>query len=212
MPPRESADLLIEARWVLPIAPANTVLRGNAIAVREGVIVGIGPAAELRNRYEYRDRVVRPSHALLPGFVNAHTHAAMCLLRGLPARAPLMPWLRETIWPAEERWLSPDFVRDGTQLAIAEMLRAGVTSFGDMYLYPEETARVAAAAHIRAVIGLPVAEAPSSWAENANAYLSKGARLWDEYKDNPWVSSAIRAPRTLFRQRLDTGTRAPRGG
>ena len=188
MPQRESVDLLIEARWVLPIAPENQALRGHALAVRDGKIAAIGPVAELLERFEPRERIVRDAHALLPGFVNAHTHAAMSLLRGLPADRPLMPWLRQTIWPAEQRWLSPDFVRDGTQLAVAEMLRAGITAFGDMYLFPEETARIAAAARIRAVIGLPVAEAASAWAENANAYLAKAEQLWDEYQANPWVS------------------------
>jgi 5-methylthioadenosine/S-adenosylhomocysteine deaminase len=83
--------------------------------------------------------------------------------------------------------MSEDFVRDGTKLAIAEMLRAGITAFGDMYLYPEEAARAAASARIRAVIGLPVFEGPTPWAENVTGYLAKGERLWDEYKSDPWV-------------------------
>jgi len=163
------------------------VLGRHAVVVINGQIAAIGPAADLLARFEPREHILRNNHLLMPGFVNAHTHAAMTLLRGLPVRGPLMPWLRETIWPAEQRWMSPDFVRDGTQLAIAEMLRAGITTFGDMYLFPEEAARVAAAARVRAVIGLPVAEAATAWADDTTAYLAKAEQLWDEYKSNPWV-------------------------
>jgi 5-methylthioadenosine/S-adenosylhomocysteine deaminase len=106
----------------------------------------------------------------------------------MPANKPLMPWPGDTVWPAEQRWLGADFVRDGTQLAIAEMLRAGITAFADVYLFPEEAARVAANARMRAVIGLPVIEAATPWAESANAYLARAEGLWDEYHDNPWVS------------------------
>src|ERR1700738_2196580 len=154
MPP-ESADLLIEARWVLPIAPVNTVLADHAVAVTSGRIVALGPIAQMNARFEPRERVVRRDHALLPGFVNAHTRAAMTLLRGLPVRGPRSRWLRDTVRAAEQRCMSPDFIREGTQLAIAEMLRAGITSFADMYSFPEEAARAASAAPGRGAIGTP---------------------------------------------------------
>jgi 5-methylthioadenosine/S-adenosylhomocysteine deaminase len=186
MPP-ESADLLIEARWVLPIAPVNTVLADHAVAVTSGRIVALGPIAQMNARFEPRERVVRRDHALLPGFVNAHTRAAMTLFRGLPVRGPRSRWLRDTVRAAEQRCMSPDFVREGTQLAIAEMLRAGITSFADMYSFPEEAARAASAARVRAAIGLPVADAPSVWADSATAYFEKAEQLWDEYKADPWV-------------------------
>ena len=188
MPAKLPADLLIEARWVLPIAPANVALRGHAVAVQDGQIAAVGATSRLLAEFEPREHLVRANHVLVPGLVNAHTHAAMTLLRGLPARGPLMRWLRETVWPAEQRWLSPDFVRDGTRLAIAEMLLAGITTFSDMYLFPEETARVAAQARVRAVVGLPVGEAATAWAEDANAYLARAEKLWDEYRSSPWVS------------------------
>ena len=142
MPP-EPVDLLIEARWVLPIAPVNTVLADHAVAVVSGKIVALGPIAQMNERFEPRDRVVRRNHALLPGFVNAHTRAAMTMLRGLPVRGPRSQWVRDTVHPAEQRCMSAEFVREGTQFAIAEMLRAGITSFADMYWFPEESARAA---------------------------------------------------------------------
>ncbi|TLY64023.1 MAG: TRZ/ATZ family hydrolase, partial [Gammaproteobacteria bacterium] len=93
-----------------------------------------------------------------------HTHACQALLRGLPVRGPRSSWLRETLAPVERRCLSADFVRDGTRLALAEMLRAGITCFADLSLHPEEAARAAAAAHVRAAIALPVSDAPTAWA------------------------------------------------
>jgi len=186
MPP-EPVDLLIEARWVLPMAPVNTVLTGHAVAISSGKIVGLGPLTEMNERFEARDRVVRRDHALLPGFVNAHTSAAMTLLRGLPVRGSRSRWEREIIRPVEQRCMSADFVREGTQLAVAEMLRAGITSFADMYLFPEEAARVASAARMRAAIGLPVADAPNVWADSATAHFERAEQLWDEYRSDPWV-------------------------
>jgi 5-methylthioadenosine/S-adenosylhomocysteine deaminase len=171
----ESVDLLIEARWVLPIAPVNTVFSDHAVAVTAGKIVAFGPIAHMNECFEPRDRVVRPNHALLPGFVNAHTRAAMTLFRGLPVREP------------RSRWMRADFVREGTQLAVAEMLRAGITSFADMNLFPEEAARVASAARMRAAIGLPVADLPNAWADSATAHFERAEQLWDEYKSDPWV-------------------------
>jgi 5-methylthioadenosine/S-adenosylhomocysteine deaminase len=184
MSTRECADLLIEPRWLLPIAPANTALADHAVAVSAGRILAMGPAAQLRARFEIRERVVRERHALLPGLVNAHTRACHTLLRGLPVRGPRWRWLTETLAPVEQRCLSADFVRDGTRLGLAEMLRAGITCFADLSLFPEEAARVAAAAHMRAAIGLPVADAPTPWAENATAHLARAERLWDEYRSD----------------------------
>ena len=184
----ERADLLIEARWLLPIAPANTALAQHAVAVTAGRIVAVGPAAQLRERFETGERVVRERHALLPGLVNAHTRAWHTLLRGLPVRGPRWRWLSEIMGPVEQRCLSADLVRDGTRLGVAEMLRAGITCFADLSLFPEEAARAAAAAHMRAAIGLPVADAPTPWAESATAHLARAARVWDEYASDARIS------------------------
>ena len=197
MPPKESVDLVIEARWVLPIAPVNTVLTDYAVAVSAGRIVAVAPTAEVSAIFEPRERVVRGSHALLPGFVNAHTRAATTLFRGLPVQGPRQQWMRETVLPVARACMSPDFVRDGTQLAIAEMLRAGITAFADMYLFPEEAARAASAARIRAAIGLPVTDGPTPWADSATGHLAKAEQLWDEYQSNPWVSLYF-APHNAF--------------
>lgn len=184
----EPVDLLIEARWLLPIAPVNTVLAEHAVAISSGQILALGPVEPMRQRFEARERVVRAHHALLPGLVNAHTRAAARLLRGLPVHGPLLKWQSETLMPAEQRSASPDFARDGAKLAIAEMLRAGMTAFADLHWFPEEVARVASSARMRAAVGLPVADRPSHRADGATAYLARAERLWDEYQSDPWVS------------------------
>ncbi len=209
MAPKETVDLVIEARWVLPIAPVNTVLTDYAVAVSAGRIVAVAPTEEVHAIFEPRERVVRGGHALLPGFVNAHTRAATTLLRGLPVYGPRQQWMRETVVPAARRCMSPDFVREGTRLAIAEMLRAGITAFADMYLFPEEAARAASAARMRAAIGLPVTEGPTPWAESATGHLAKAEQLWDEYQSNPWVSLYF-APHNAFDAADQTLTRVRR--
>jgi 5-methylthioadenosine/S-adenosylhomocysteine deaminase len=194
MPPPESIDFLIAARWVLPMAPANTVLTDHAVAVTGGRIVAVGPAREITSRFEAREHVVRAEHALLPGFVNAHTRAASVLLRGVP-RAPLQDGRPSA--SDDRRFASPDFVRDGTKVAIAEMLLAGITCFADTNLFPEESARVAASARIRAAIGLPLADVPSVWAGNATEHLAKAEQIWDTYRSDPWVDLYFALPSAL---------------
>jgi 5-methylthioadenosine/S-adenosylhomocysteine deaminase len=183
----QPADLLIEPRWLLPIAPGNHVLEGRAVAVAGGCIVAVGPAPELRQRFAPRERIVRAHHALMPGLVNAHTRACHALLRGMPVRGPRLRWLVERVAPLERRALSADFVRDGTRIGIAAMLRAGITCFADLSPLPEHSARTAAAAQMRALIGLPVADTATGWAEDAGAHLAKAERLWDEYRGDPRI-------------------------
>ncbi len=196
---REPADLVVAARWVVPVEPAGAVLEDHAVAVRDGRILAVLPAAEARARYEAARWVERPRHLLIPGLVNAHTHAAMSLFRGLADDLPLMTWLQEHIWPAERQWVGPAFVREGSELAVAEMLRSGTTCFHDMYFFPDETARVAAAAGIRAVVGMIVIDFPTAWASGPDEYLEKGVALHDRYRDHPLVRTAFapHAPYTV---------------
>ena len=133
----EAVDALIHARWIVPVEPAGRVLEQHALALRHGRIVALLPSAEARSRYTAAEDVELGHHLLIPGLVNAHTHAAMTLLRGLADDLPLEPWLKDHIWPTEARWMSADFVRDGVELAVAEMLRSGTTCFGDMYFFPD---------------------------------------------------------------------------
>jgi 5-methylthioadenosine/S-adenosylhomocysteine deaminase len=193
MQSKETADLLIAPRWLVPL-DSGLVASDHGVVVTAGRIVAVGRLTDLDARFAPRERISRPEHVLLPGFVNAQTHASMTLLRGLPVYPPLMRWMRETMAPAELRNVSPDFVRDGTTLAIAAMLRAGITTFAGSDPFSGEAARAAAEARMRAVIGLPVSETASAWAEDAMAHFVFAERLWDEYRSSPWVSLYFALP------------------
>lgn len=185
-------DTLIIARWCLPVVPDRAVLEHHAVAITDGRIVDILPADDARDRYTPGALVERPDHVMLPGLINAHTHAAMTLFRGYGDDLPLERWLKDRIWPAEGRVVSAEMVRDGTRHAIAEMLRSGTTCFSDQYFFPEEVAEAADEMHMRAVIGTPVVEFPTPWSANAAECLSKGATLvHDRYVDHPLISAAF---------------------
>jgi 5-methylthioadenosine/S-adenosylhomocysteine deaminase len=187
----DAIDTLLVPRWILPIEPAGACLEGHALAVDRGRIVALLPADEAARLYAPRHRWDLPRHVLLPGFVNAHTHAAMTLLRGRADDLPLERWLRETIWPLEAKHVDAAFVRDGTELAIAEMLRNGVTTFNDMYFFPEETIKVAQRTGVRLVAGLVVIDVPTRWAERAEDYLERGLAVHDRYKGAPRLGFAL---------------------
>jgi len=195
----KTVETLIHARWVIPVEPRHSVLEHHSIAVDEGRISAILPSEQARRELRAQNAVELPHHALIPGLVNAHTHAAMNLLRGVADDLPLMDWLQNHIWPAEQRWVNEQFVHDGTQLAIAEMLRGGTTCFNDMYFYPEATTRVAAAAGMRVCAGMILIDFPTAYAGNADEYLAKGLALHDEYRHHPLVhfSFAPHAPYTV---------------
>ncbi len=192
-----NCDTLITASWCIPVEPVETVIADCAVAITDGRIVDVLPARDARQKYRPGVTVERPGHVLIPGLVNTHTHAAMTLFRGLADDLSLEKWLRESIWPAEQRWVSAEFVRDGSKLAIAEMLRAGITSFSDQYFYPEIVAETAVDAHIRCVIATPVFEIETAWAKDAAECLSKGSDLvHDRYADHPLISTGF-APHSV---------------
>lgn len=185
-------DTLIIASWCLPVTPAGAVLEDHALAITDGRIEALLPAAEARRQFTPGALVERPGHVMIPGLVNAHTHAAMTLFRGFGDDLPLEHWLKDRIWPAEARAVSAEMVRDGTRHAIAEMLLSGTTCFSDQYFFPEEVAEAAAEMHVRAVVGTPVIEFPTPWSGNADECLSKGAELvHDRYVDHPLVTGAF---------------------
>ena len=195
----ERVDLLLRPRWLIRVEPDCTPLAGHALAVRNGRIVAVVPADEARERF-VADRVEDlPEHVLMPGMVNAHCHAAMNLLRGLGDDLALMDWLNQAIWPAEGRHVSADFVRDGTTLAAAEMLRGGITTFNDMYFFPEAAATAVDRTGIRALLGVVVIEFASAYASGPDDYLGKGLAARDSWKDHPRITFAIapHAPYTV---------------
>ncbi|MEE8058458.1 MAG: TRZ/ATZ family hydrolase [Pseudomonadales bacterium] len=180
-------DTLISARWIIPVRPEKILLEDYAIAIKDGVIVDILPQTNAQNHYQATHGIDLPQHVLTPGLINAHGHAAMTLFRGMADDTPLQAWLEEHIWPAEGQWISEAFVRDGTQLAIAEMLRSGTTTFSDMYFFPNIAAKAAAAAGIRVQITFPVFDFPTIWGQDPDHYISKGLAVRDDFKHSALV-------------------------
>jgi 5-methylthioadenosine/S-adenosylhomocysteine deaminase len=187
----ENTDTLINARWVIPVEPDDTVLDHYSIAIRGGKIVALLPSAEATKKYQTKDIVDLPDHTLIPGLINAHTHAPMSLFRGLADDLPLMQWLNEHIWPAEGRWVNEEFVRDGTRLAVAEMLKSGTTCFNDMYFFADDTARMCMDIGMRAVVGLIVVDFPTVWAQTWEEYIHKGLKLHDDLRHTDLVTTAF---------------------
>ncbi len=188
----QHCDTLIAPRWCVPVEPTNVVLTDHAVVINDGRIVDVLLLAEARKKYQPSAFIEKPDHVLIPGFVNAHTHAAMTLMRGMADDMPLETWLREGIWPVEERWLSAEMVRDGTELAIAEMISGGTTCFSDQYFFPDIVAETAVDLQIRAMVGAPIIEFPTAWAANTSEYLQKANDLvHDPYRDHPLISTCF---------------------
>jgi 5-methylthioadenosine/S-adenosylhomocysteine deaminase len=191
-------DLRLDARWIVPVEPAG-VLEQHTLLVDAGRIVALVPSAAADRDYTARERVALPTHVLLPGLVNAHTHAAMTLLRGIADDLPLQSWLEQHIWPREARFLSPDFVHDGTLIAAGEMLLGGVTCCADQYFFPDAAARAYRQSGMRAFLGLPVLDFPTPYAADAHAYLQAGLAARDSWKHEARLSFALapHAPYTV---------------
>lgn len=183
-----TADLAIYARWVIPMEGDRDVLEDHAVIVRDGLIADLLPAHEARQRWHAADTLELGDHALIPGLVNAHTHAAMNLFRGLADDLPLMTWLQEHIWPAEGRWISEEFIADGTRLAAAEMIRGGTTCFADMYFFPDSIARAARDAGLRAVVFSPVLDFPTPMASGPEEYLKIVLQACDDWRHEPLIT------------------------
>jgi 5-methylthioadenosine/S-adenosylhomocysteine deaminase len=187
----QNVDQIIYSRWVIPVEPAGVILEGHGIAIHAGKIAAILPRDEIESQYESDTITHLDSHALIPGLINSHTHAAMSLMRGLADDLPLMTWLNEHIWPTESKWMSKDFVRQGSEHAIAEMIRSGTTCFNDMYFFPDITAAVASTIGMRACVGLIVIDFPSAWADDSQDYIDKGIAVRDQYRGDELISTAF---------------------
>lgn len=196
MSPNE-IDLLINTAWLIPVVPENAVFSDCSVAVDNGRIIAVCPQAEASRRYKATEIIDLNEHILIPGLVNGHGHSAMSLLRGFADDLDLDSWLNDHIWPAEGRWVSESFVRDGSELAIAEMLATGTTCFSDMYFFPDQTALACKKAGIRSQLAFPIIDFPTAWARDGDEYIHKGLALRDSYKDDPLVSVAF-GPHAMY--------------
>lgn len=191
-------SLQINARWVITVDAADRVLHHHALIIDGDKIIDILPQDEA-GKYSPLSLIELNEHAIAPGFVNTHTHAAMSLLKGLADDLPLEEWLNEHIWPAESELADAGFVKDGSELAIAEMIRSGTTCFNDMYFFIDQTAQAVSRAGIRANIGIPIIDFPTRWAKTLDEYISKGLTVRDQFLDNKLITFSFspHAPYTV---------------
>ena len=182
-----TADTLLHAGWIVPVVPRGAVLENYSLAISGNRISALLPRAAA-GVIEAADELELPDHVLLPGLVNCHGHAAMSLLRGYADDRALMPWLQRHIWPAETTHVSAQFVHDGVELAIAEMLRAGTTTWSDMYFYPDVCTAQARRLGTRCQVTFPILDNATVWARDADEYISKGLALRDAVKHSDLVT------------------------
>ena len=184
-------DKIISATWIYTGEDQDKVLFDHSIVVSDQKIRDIQPTIKAHEMYEAELTYQLSDHILLPGLINAHTHSAMSLLKGYADDLQLETWLNDYIWPAESKFVNYDFVLDGSELAIAEMIKGGTTTFNDMYFFPEATAKAVENLGIRANIGLVVMEFPSNYANDPQEYLNKGFEFRDNWRDNKLISTSI---------------------
>ncbi|CRM47683.1 TRZ/ATZ family hydrolase [Pseudomonas sp. 44 R 15] len=197
-------DLLLLPTWLVPVEPAGVVLKEHGLGIRDGCIVFIGPRAAAL-KLEANEVRELPGMLLSPGLINAHGHAAMSLFRGLADDLPLMTWLEKHIWPAEAKWVDEAFVRDGTDLAIAEQLKGGITCFSDMYFYPKVASDCVHNSGMRAQIAIPILDFPIPGAITADEAIRQGIELFGDLKHHPRIKITFgpHAPYTVNDDNLE---------
>jgi 5-methylthioadenosine/S-adenosylhomocysteine deaminase len=195
----QPVDLLIEARWVVPVEPHAVVLEDHAVVVDKDLIVAVLPIADARAAYSPRERVALGEHALIPGLINSHTHNPITMLRGLADDLPLKESMQEHNWPAEAKVIGPEFVRDGVELAVAEMLRGGTTCANENYFFPDVIGATYRKLGFRAVVGLPVIEFATAWANSQDEYFERAGEVHDSFIGDSLISTAFapHAPYTV---------------
>jgi len=197
-------DLLLLPTWLVPVEPAGVVLKDHALGIRDGRIAFIGPRRQALQLGASEVREL-PDTLLSPGLINAHGHAAMTLFRGLADDLPLMTWLEKHIWPAEAKWVDEDFVRDGTDLAIAEQLKGGITCFSDMYFFPKVASERVHNSGIRAQIAIPILDFPIPGASTADEAIRQGIELFGDLKHHERIKITFgpHAPYTVSDENLE---------
>ena len=193
----EKIDHLIHAKWIITCEENNAILDHHALAIKNGKILAILPSKTAAETYQAKEQHHYDSHAVLPGFINSHTHISMNAFRGLADDLELMDWLNNYIWPAEGKWVSEDMVHDASLMAMGEMIRCGTTCFNDMYFFLDATAKAATLTGIRAHIGMTIIDVPTAWAKTTDEYFEKSLAFYQQYRDNPLVTPTL-APHSTY--------------
>jgi 5-methylthioadenosine/S-adenosylhomocysteine deaminase len=188
---KQNAQLMISPELTIPVTPQREVLKHHSTVINDGVIIDILPTDQALEKYDAQESINLPNHVILPGLINAHGHSSMSLFKGYANDLPLMEWLENHIWPAEQKFISSKFVRQGTEIAIAEMLLSGTTCFSDMYFFPNECAHAVKTSGIRSQIAFPIFNVPSAWGNDADTYIKKGLELVDLYRNDELITIAF---------------------
>lgn len=194
----KAVDTLLTNALVLTMDEEMRQFERGAVAVSGDSIIAVGDESEVRKEYTAKKEIDCGGKILMPGLVNAHTHVPMTLMRGLADDLRLDVWLQGYMWPVEREFVSPDFVRLGTQLACAEMIRSGVTCFADMYFFEEAVAQATAEAGMRAVCAQTVLKFPSPDALSFEDSLAAAREYIQRWKGHELIvpSVAPHAPYT----------------
>lgn len=187
----EKVDYILKGDYILTMADAVEPKTDGAIAVKDGLILDLDTRSVIEEKYISDYTIGGTDKALMPGLVNTHTHAAMVYFRGMADDLPLRRWLEDHIWPAERRWLGPDFNRDATELACLEMLRAGITAFNDMYFYEDASAASVKRSGMRALLGAGIVDFPTAVAKTREEYLKKAESFIERWSDDDLISPSI---------------------
>ncbi|MBA4349174.1 MAG: S-adenosylhomocysteine deaminase [Thermodesulfovibrio sp.] len=193
----QKVDLIVCGDYVLTMNEKLEVISSGAVVIHDKKIIDVDTADAIFKRYSSEKIIEGKGRAVLPGLVNTHTHAAMVLFRGLVDDLLLNDWLKKYIWPAENKFLSPEFIHDAIELACLEMLKAGITTYNDMYFYGDAAAQATKKMGMRAVLGSGIVDFPTATAKTADEYLEKAARFINSWNEDELIIPAI-APHSIY--------------
>src|SRR4030042_2706817 len=177
----QEVDIIITGGKALLLDSKNTRLDNAAIAIKAGDITAVGQTEQIAKQYSAKKTINSKDSLIIPGFVNCHTHAAMTCFRGIADDLELMDWLNNYIFPAEAKNVNKNLSYWGTMLACAEMIKSGTTTFKDMYIFEDETARAAKEAGMRCLVGEVLFDFPSPNAKTPAEGLAYTRRLLEKW-------------------------------
>ncbi len=193
----ESVDYIICGDYILTMNDNYELIKNGAIAVKGSTIASVGDSETIFKQYTAKEKIGGKGKAVMPGLINTHTHAAMVYFRGLADDLPLKEWLEKHIWPAENKWLSPEFIYDAIGLACLEMLNAGITTYHDMYFFGDYAAKKTKEMGMRAVLGSGILDFPSASAQNSDEYFENAVRFINNWRDDVLIRPSL-APHAIY--------------
>jgi len=193
----QNCDLIIKGKYVLPVDNDMTIIKDGMIVIDKNNIIAVDKEKELHDKYAAKEMIDAGNSIVMPGLINTHTHAAMACFRGLADDLPLNEWLEKHIWPAEAKYVNPDFVKKSSELACLEMIKSGITCFNDMYFFEEITAEVAQEAGIRIIMGEGIINFPTPSCQTPNDAINSTLNLINKYKGNELITVAF-TPHSVY--------------